>query len=232
MFYKINIILILGALLIGVTGFGIIDSSAAEKKYSIVLDPAHGGDDPGVKITDKIGEKDITLAIALALQKELSKEGNFEIILTRDSDKSINISDRRKNIFKIKPDIFLSLHVNSGFGKYASGFELYFPGFKDSGDHQKLDKIGLKDTGKNYLNNSVRLAKIIQKNMDMLFPHKGRGLREADLMILEGMSIPAAVVEISFASNADEKKMILSEKSQAEIAKTLARSIKSFLGDA
>ncbi len=225
MFYKKKIVLILGALLIAVIGFGFIDLSAAEKKYAVVIDPAHGGDDPGVKITDKIGEKDVTLAIALALQKELNRESNFEIVLTRDSDKSVNIGDRRKNISRIKPDIFLSLHINSGFGKHANGFELYYPGFKEFGDRQKQNKGESKGTGNKYLNDSVRLAQIIQKNMDTLFPRKGRGLREADLPILEGMTIPAAVVEIGFASNPAEKKKLLSANSQAEIAKTLARSI-------
>jgi N-acetylmuramoyl-L-alanine amidase len=228
MFYKTKIVLILGALLIAFIGFGVFDLSAGEKKYSIVIDPAHGGDDPGVKITDKIGEKDVTLAIALALQKELNKESNFAIVLTRDSDKSINMGDRRKNISGIKPDIFISLHINSGFGKHANGFELYYPGFKDSGEHQKPNKAGSKDIGNKYLNDSVRLAQIIQKNLDTLFPRKGRGLREADLPILEGMTIPAVVVEVGFASNPDEKKKLLSANSQFEIAKALAKSIKSF----
>jgi N-acetylmuramoyl-L-alanine amidase len=137
------------------------------------------------------------------------------------------MGDRRKNISRIKPDIFLSLHINSGFGKHASGFELYYPGFKDSGDRQMKNK-GPRDAGNKYLNDSFRLAQIIQKNMDALFPHKGRGLREADLPILEGMTIPAAVVEIGFASNPDEKKKLLSANSQSAIAIALARSIKSF----
>ena len=78
-------------------------------------------------MTDKVDEKDITLAVALALQKELAKENNLEIILTRDSDKEVSLEDRKKNIAKIKPDFFLSLHTNAGFGKSASGFELYYP---------------------------------------------------------------------------------------------------------
>jgi N-acetylmuramoyl-L-alanine amidase len=148
--------------------------------------------------------------------------------LTRNSDEIITLEERRKSIAKIKPDVFLSLHINGGFGKNAAGYELYYPGFKESGDSQKQNKGGSKGTGNKYLNDSVRLAQIIQKNMDTLFPRKGRGLREADLPVLEGMTIPAAVVEIGFASNPDEKKKLLSANSQSEIAKTLARSIKSF----
>jgi N-acetylmuramoyl-L-alanine amidase len=61
-----------------------------------------------------------------------------------------------------------------------------------------------------------------------LFPHKGRGLREADTPILEGTNVPAVVVEIGFVTNPEARKKLLSANSQSEIAKTLARSIKLF----
>ncbi len=54
-------------------------------------------------------------------------KSNMEIILTRDSDKEVSLEERKKNIAKIKPDFVLSLHTNVGFGKNASGFELYCP---------------------------------------------------------------------------------------------------------
>jgi N-acetylmuramoyl-L-alanine amidase len=228
MFYNTKKMFVCWLLLISIVICGVMDLCAAEKKYLVVIDPAHGGQDAGVKIADKIGEKDLTLALALALQKELAKDGNFEIILTRDSDKEVSVEDRRKSITKIRPDVFLSLHINAGFGKNASGFELYYPGFKDLDDQKKHAKGGSKDIKNKYLNDSVRLAQIIQKNMDTLLPRKGRGLREADLPVLEGINIPAVVVEIGFATNQEERKKLLSEKSQSEISKTLAKSIKSF----
>jgi N-acetylmuramoyl-L-alanine amidase len=221
-------VFLLGLLLISLIIGGVQNLSAAEKKNLVVIDPAHGGEDHGVSITDKVGEKDITLAIALALQKELTKQGNFEIVLTRDSDKTISCEERRKSISKIKPDLFLSLHINAGFGKSASGFEIYYPGFKDAADPKKKSKDGQRESKNKYLNDSVRLAQLIQKNLDTLFPRKGRGLREADSPILEEMNIPAVIVEIGFATNAEEKKKLLSVNSQSEIAKTLAKSIKLF----
>lgn len=223
-----KLLLISGLLLFFVVVLAVLDLSAAERKHLVVIDPAHGGQDTGVIITDKIGEKDITLAVALALKKEMAKEGNFEIILTRDSDKTDSFEDRRKNISKIKPDVFLSLHVNAGFGKGATGFEIYYPGLKSIPDSQKQVKDGRKNAISKYLNDSVRLAQIIQKNLDTLFPRKGRGLREADTPILEGINAPAAVVEIGFATNPEERKKLLSANTQTEIAKTLLKSIKLF----
>ncbi len=223
-----KVLIISGLLLLFVIICGVPYSSAAEKKHLVVIDPAHGGQDIGVKITESVGEKDVTLAIALALQKELAKEGNWEIVLTRDADKAISFEDRRKAIAKIKPDLFLSLHINAGFGKSAAGFEIYYPGFKDITDQKKQVKDGQKDVKNKYLNDSVRLAQILKKNLDTLFPRKERGLREADTPILEGMNIPAVVVEIGFATNPEERKKLLAANSQSEIAKTLAKSIKLF----
>jgi N-acetylmuramoyl-L-alanine amidase len=228
MFCKTKILLFLELLLIAVVICLLPDSSSAQRKHLIVIDPAHGGEDSGVKITDKIGEKDITLAIALALQKELSKEGNFEVFLTRNSDEIVTLEERRKSIAKIKPDAFLSLHINGGFGKHASGYELYYPGFKDLTDTKKKAKGGSTDTGNRYLNDSFRLAQIIQKNLDTLFPRKGRGLREAQTPILEEINTPALVVEIGFGTNPEERKKLLSVKGQLEIAENLAKSVKLF----
>jgi N-acetylmuramoyl-L-alanine amidase len=223
-----KVLFFLGLLLISVIICGVQDLSAAGKKNLVVIDPAHGGQDSGVNITDKIGEKDVTLAIALALQKELARDGDFEIFLTRDTDKTISFEDRRKKISKIKPDVLLSLHINACFGKTATGFELYYPGFRQITDQKKARKDEAKEARGKYLNDSVRLAQIIQKNLDTLFPRKGRGLREADTPILEEMNIPAVVVEIGFATNPEERKKLLSTNTQSEIAKTLARSIKLF----
>jgi N-acetylmuramoyl-L-alanine amidase len=223
-----KVLLISGLLLLVIGISGVPYLSAAEKKHLVVIDPAHGGEDSGVKIADKAEEKNITLAIALALQKELVKEGIFEIVLTRDSDKTVSCEDRRKDIARIKPDLLLSLHINAGFGKSAEGFEIYYPGFTSMTDQKKPGKDGPKDAKNKYLNESVRFAQIIQKNLDALFPRRGRGLREAETPILEGMTIPAVVVEIGFATNPEERKNLLSANSQSEIAKTLAKSIKLY----
>jgi len=199
--------------------------SAAQKKHIIVIDPAHGGQDDGVKLTDKITEKNVTLAIALAIQKELARETDFEVVLTRNSDKSATIDERRNTIFKIKPELLLSLHTNAGFGKEAEGFELYYPGFRDLEVDKKLAKKNIKNIKNKYLNDSVKLANLIKNNLYSVFPRKWRELREADVPILEGVTVPGLVVEIGFATNNEDKKKLLSERSQTEIAKALAKSI-------
>jgi N-acetylmuramoyl-L-alanine amidase len=208
---------------------GVVELSAAPKKHMIVIDPAHGGQDTGIMLTDKVAEKDITLAVAQAMRNELARENNLDVILTRDSDKEISLEDRRKIIAKIKPDFVLSLHTNAGFSKGAAGFELYYQEFdKDVIKEKKKAKDDALQEKNKYLNDSVRLARIIQENLNTLFPRKSRGLRRADLPVIEGLFVPAVSVEMGFATNPEDKKKLLSKNTQTEIADELAKSIKSF----
>ena len=119
------------------------------------------------------------------------------------------------------------IDVNAGFSKNSTGFEIYFPGFKGESPEQGGSKEILKDMARNkFLNDSVRLAQLIQKHMDKVFPRKSRGLRDAHVLALEGLSIPAVVVEIGFATNPEDRKTIVDAKTQAAVAHALCQSIK------
>jgi N-acetylmuramoyl-L-alanine amidase len=125
--------------------------------------------------------------------------------------------------------LFISLHVNAGFGNKATGYEIFFPGFKTPATDQNESKAILKDMEQNkYLNDSVRLAQMIQRNMENVFPRKGRGLRDAPMPILGDLSIPAVVLEVGFATNTDDRKKILNEKTQQAIAQALAKGIRDY----
>jgi N-acetylmuramoyl-L-alanine amidase len=201
---------------------------AQSPKSVVVIDPAHGGDDVGVISVDGTQEKNLTLAIAQAIKKDLADELNMEVVLTRDSDQTISQDERKKVISGIKPALVLSLHVNAGFGKTASGFEVYYPGFKEVDQTKKGKKSNVANPDQKRLNDTVKLARLIQKNLDTLFPRRGRGLREASTPLMEGMQVPVLIVEMGFATNPDEKKKLNSVKTQADIAKALAKSIQAF----
>lgn len=216
------VILFLSALVVCLTATVLFAQSS---RHCIVIDAAHGGDDSGVIGIDKIAEKDVSLSIARALQKELAKEADIELILTRDSDKTISLADRKKKIIAAKPALVLSLHTNAGFAKTSSGYELYYPGFKKV-DQSKDDKPAKNETA--YLNDTVKFARLVQKNLDILFPRKSRGLRESDTPLTEELKVPVLIVELGFVTNPEEKKKLSNEKTEAEIAKALAKSIKAF----
>ena len=195
--------------------------------HVVVIDPAHGGTDSGVK-AGRTAEKDLTLAIALELKKALAQESGIEVLLTRDTDKTVSLQERRGKILQAKPALVLSLHVNAGFSKSSSGFELYYPGFASGTVNGKNSNKTTDDAGGKYLNDTVKLARLIQKNLDNLFLRKGRGLREAPVPLAEGLKIPVLVVELGFVTNADDKKKLVLAKTQKEIAGALAASIRSF----
>ena len=200
-----------------------------QSKHVVIIDPAHGGSDIGVKVSDKEYEKDITLAISLSVKKELEKIGNMRVQLTRASDKLVSFSDRKKIATSTRGELFVSIHINAGFGKNSSGYEVYFPGGRDAQTEQSNSKEILKDMARNKsLNDSIRLAQLIQKNMDSVFPRKSRGIRDAPIPLLEGLSIPAVLVEIGFATNPEDRKKMIDGSTQNSIAHALYQSIKDF----
>ncbi|NLN38910.1 MAG: N-acetylmuramoyl-L-alanine amidase [Smithella sp.] len=199
----------------------------AQAGHAVMIDPAHGGADTGVT-AGKTVEKDLTLAIALELKKALAADGAIEAVLTRDVDKTVSIQERREKILKRNPALVLSLHVNAGFGKSSSGFELYYPGFvQQSALSKKTGKVASKED-KKHLNDTIKLARIVQRNLDNLFARKGRGLREAPVPLAEGLAVPVLIVELGFITNADDRKKLESAKTQKEIAGALAAAIRSF----
>jgi N-acetylmuramoyl-L-alanine amidase len=205
-------------------------SQSVSAKSTVIVDPAHGGADSGVKISDTIHEKDITLKLALLIQKELSKVSNIQVILTRDKDMDVSIQERVNRISTLQPRVMISIHINAGFYKTAKGFEMYFPGFKTAKSIKDAPSAIISDMKKNKnLNESVRLAQNLQKQLESVFPRESRGLREAPLPLLEGITVPAVIVEIGFSGNAENRKKLNDEKYQQDIARALSKGIRESL---
>lgn len=207
-----------------------VAAESSGKKYAILIDPAHGGADKGVTLSKNVHEKAITLAIAKEIKNYFSNTKTIKISLTRSSDKDLSISARKERATRLKTDLFISLHINAGFGQGASGYEVYFPGFIKESSTQGSSKEIVNDMVRNeYLNNSVRFAHIVMKNIEKIFPRKNRGLRYAPIPILEGLTIPAVVIELGFASNIQERKKLLNKKVQMSIAAAVGKSIKEYI---
>lgn len=205
-------------------------AQSGQQKRLIIIDAAHGGADGGVIITDKIREKEMTLTLSQLLQKELAKTPGIQVRMTRTSEKTVSLAERLKIVNAAPAEaLFISLHVNAGFGKNASGYEIYFPGFKAVPEDKGDSKAILKDMVKNKnLNDSVRFAQTIQRNMENVFPRKGRGLREAPIPILKDLTLTAVILELGFATNTEDRKKMMNEKTQQAIAQALGKSINDF----
>ena len=220
----------LGLLILALIAAPPATAQTAQAKRLVIIDAAHGGTDAGVMVTDKIREKEITLVLAQLMQKEMAKFPGIQSQLTRTSDKTVANAERVKMARKPPGEVvFISLHVNAGFGKKAAGYEIYFPGFKTPAADQNESQAILRDMAQNkYLNDSVRLAQRVQQSMESVFPRKGRGLRDAPAPIFDDLAVPAIVLEVGFATQADDRKMILNEKTQQAIAQALARSVNDY----
>lgn len=205
-------------------------ADGSEGQHAILIDPAHGGADKGVTLSKNVHEKAITLAIAKEIKSYFSKAKTIKIYLTRSTDKDLSISERTLAATRLRADLFISLNINAGFGKEAAGYEVYFPGFIKPASSQGNSKEIVSDMVRNeYLNDSVRFAHIVMKNIEKIFPRKNRGLRYAPIPILEGLTIPAVVIELGFATNIQDRKKLMNEKVQKSIAAAVGKSIKEYL---
>lgn len=210
------------------TGLSPLPAGAQQNRYTVLIDPAHGGDEVGV-IADKLYEKDLNLQLALLILQEAKKMVNFNVLLTRSADKTMTVSERSKAIGEVKPDCLVSLHVNAGFGKKAAGYEVYFPGFRPTVAGGGDPTIILKDMEKNrYLNDSVRLAQKIQASLETVFPRKGRGLRDAPSPLLDALNLPGLIVEVGFATQAEDRKKLTDEETQEAVARALLKGLRDY----
>jgi N-acetylmuramoyl-L-alanine amidase len=200
--------------------------------YLVIIDPAHGGEDPGT-VSDKVREKDLAMNIALLIRREAEKKPGLQVQLTRTADRGMTIAERVKAATAMKADCLISLHVNAGFGKKSTGYEIYFPGFRQASSGGGDSSSIIKDMARNKsLNDSVRLAQQIQSGLETVFPRKGRGLRDAPSPLLDGLNIPGLVIEIGFATNTEDRKKMTETETQTAIASAVVKSLQHFISKA
>jgi N-acetylmuramoyl-L-alanine amidase/beta-lactamase regulating signal transducer with metallopeptidase domain len=181
-----------------------VKAEVVSTKKIVVIDASHGGHDFGAT-KDELNEKNLTSEIAKKI-KEMYSDKEIEIHFTRTSDKFMELKERTDFINSIKPDLVISLHINSNKNIDKNGFELFVS-----------DKNELFEKSKIHAENlSVNLSKTQLKN---------GGLKTAPFWILKNSNSPSVVVELGYISNENDRKFISSEKGQTEIAKTLLEFI-------
>lgn len=226
----INYVCSLAILFLGL--FVALPPSHAERprpRNLVIIDPAHGGGDEGGRVSGSEREKDVTLKIALALEKEL-RRGNIPVLLTRTADRDVSLTERQKTASAPGAVLLISIHVNSGFGRQATGYEVYFPGFTELPAGKDGAAAIIKDmVGNKHLNESVALAQYILRDLQEVFPRKDRGLRSAPLPLFDGLVLPAVAVEVGFATNLEDREKISDEQGRQAVAHALSKSISEFM---
>jgi N-acetylmuramoyl-L-alanine amidase len=213
----------------------------------IVIDPGHGGHDPGAK-GKGVTEAELVLDVALRLEKLLQKVAGVEVILTRRTDDFIPLQERTAIANREGADLFLSIHANASANATARGIETYFLNFannlsaaavaarENAASGQAMGS--LPDLVKaialhNKLDESKDFAAQVQRAMiERLRPAnrtlKDLGVKQAPFVVLIGAAMPSVLAEISFVTNAQEAKLLKGTPYRQRIADALFNAIRKY----
>ncbi|MEW6220533.1 MAG: N-acetylmuramoyl-L-alanine amidase [Thermodesulfobacteriota bacterium] len=225
--------------------------SPAPAPLRIVLDPGHGGKDPGAVGVGGLLEKDVVLAVAKRAAERLRREMGCKVILTRDRDVFLALEERTALANAAKGDLFVSIHANAAPSADLRGIETYFLSPASGDDALRvaarenaaasakamgdLQAILLDLLRNSKLNESARLAEAVQASLvDGLrrqYPDvPNLGVKQAPFYVLIGAQMPAVLAEISFVSNPVEARRLQDAAYTDAIAAHLTSGISSYVG--
>ncbi|MDD3064991.1 MAG: N-acetylmuramoyl-L-alanine amidase [Endomicrobiaceae bacterium] len=216
----------------------------------IVLDAGHGGEDPGAIGPNGTKEKDINLAITLALKKLFDKDKNYKVILTRTNDIFIPLAERTNIANENKADLFISIHNNANFKKEISGFEIYFLSEnasdseaaatailensvvslenKPKGEKEILQNMLWSMVVNEYINDSSELSSFISCETTGRLKIPFRGIKQANFFVLRGTQMPAVLVEGAYLSNYGDEAKLNTKRFQLSIADSIYEGVKKY----
>jgi N-acetylmuramoyl-L-alanine amidase len=202
-----------------------IKRSVISKIRRIVIDPGHGGHDPGAVGPSGLQEKDVVLSVGLRLRDLLKDELGLDVVMTRSTDVFIPLEERTAIANKVNADLFLSVHANAAANRNAAGIETYYLNLaktekaaqlaaKENGT--SLEKVSvlqaiLFDLMANYkLNDSAHMAEEVQKALykKIRGQHadvRNLGVKQGPFYVLVGATMPSILVETAFLSNPQEE---------------------------
>ncbi len=218
----------------------------------IVLDPGHGGKDPGaVGATSK--EKDITLDMVYLIKSKLENElDDVKVLLTRSKDEFVSLQARTKFANDQHAHLFISVHCNAALAKTSRGIETFFLSTARTTESRAVEALensvvmdyeGGQEAVKNYddlqmiladmhqseqLEESSNLALRIQLALVEGSKAVDRGVKQAGFYVLRGAFMPSVLIELGFITNVEEEKKLLNKDYQNELANSIVQGVKSF----
>lgn len=217
-------------------------------KKIIVLDPGHGGVDPGAIGVSGVYEKNITLAMARELKAELDKSGKYTVYLTRNRDVFIPLRDRVKISRRHDADLFLSIHADSAANKRATGLSVYTLSEKASdkeaaalaekenkadivaglnfAEHSKeVSDVLLNLAQRETLNRSSEFATFMVQEMRKSTHTLDNTHRFAGFAVLKAPDVPSVLMELGYLSNRTEEKLLQQKSYRKKLAASAVRAI-------
>lgn len=225
-----------------------------------MIDPGHGGQDPGAASPNGILEKEVVLDIAQRLKAYITTHyPDVEVVLTRESDHFITLDERVTMANRRGADLFLSIHANASESPAASGVETYFlnptgessrplyPASEDDirvsgerptrGEHSDVHSQLAKLFTRNRLEKSEEFARHLQTALVRGIGSasqptaKDRGVKSAPFAVLLGTKMPSVLAEVSFLSNLRDAELLRSEQFRDRIAASLLSGLEEYLRD-
>lgn len=216
---------------------------------TIVIDPGHGGKDPGARGIRKTEEKDITLKVGLQLKKLLSKQPGVRVLMTRDHDVFVELEERARFANSNDADLFVSIHVNSHPSRTVKGIEIYH--FGEAKDQRALEvaarengtPISNTGVGWEYLVADLLTTKKIEESLELAWNAKAamvaqmnghydiddHGVKTAPFYVLRFTSMPSILAEIAYISNPSEEELLHKPAFVQDVAQSLYQGIVAFL---
>ena len=229
----------------------ITDRPPDRRIRTIVIDPGHGGRDPGA-VGRRSQEKNIVLDIALGLRTKLVEELGVNVLLTRSTDEFVSLRDRTTFANRNNGDMFISLHLNASQNRSAHGIEVYFLSAARTDEARAVELRenrvvyefeGGAEAVRAYDDLAFILADLLQaeqleESSDLavrlqteLVSGTGapdRGVKQAGLYVLRGAFMPAVLVELGFISNPAEEDRLLSREYQNRLISAMVAGVRSF----
>lgn len=224
----------------------------------VIIDPGHGGKDPGALGTGryKFTESDVALAVGLKLRDYiLEYYDSVEVVMTRDTDNFIELRNRTKVANDAKADLFISIHCNTNGNEAAKGTETYVIGVSKEASNLAVAKrenqvitlednyeehyqgfdpsspetmVGLTMMQQNYLENSILFADLVQRQFTHRVGRKNRGVKQAGYWVISYTMMPSVLIELGFISNKEEEDFLNSSKGQVYMASAIYRAFKEY----
>ena len=229
-----------------------VDLKSEKEKWefkTIVIDAGHGGKDPGAVGYRGTKEKDIALDVAKRLEKKISKNMDVKVVMTRDEDVFLRLSERTKIANENNGSLFISIHTNAAEDRRASGFETFLIGLNKNEYAAKVaarenavleleGKTGQELTGEDliqatiaqaaFASSSETFADMVQKEIKKRVQSRDRGVKQAGFVVLARASMPNVLVELGFISNPAEEKKLRSPQYRDQLATAIYRAVQQY----
>lgn len=214
----------------------------------VVIDPGHGGSDPGSIGYKGVKEKDITLAVGLKLGAYIEEHlPGVEVVYTRKDDSYLGLAELGHFANLSEADLYVSIHTNSFHNRHVSGAEVYFLGLHKSDaafevmkrensvfkeeintDLSEEDLLIYELAHSGFIATSEKIAYMIEDQFKNRAQRKSRGVKQAGFQVLFEASMPAVLVELGFITNPAEQRFLTSDYGQSIMASALFRAIRDY----